>query len=446
MSKVPRGRRQLVVRGTGDLPAWSPDGTWIAYGGGAVNGTFIVHPNGTSLRRLADADLSTVATWSPDSQRLAVAFAQGPGKPSDIWVVSVRGRAVRITQGWRYGYSSYAPQWQPRNLPPQRLGGTVVSPALPTDSVVTGNVLQSTRPVMAISGDGGLLAIQYGPGPPAGGKVETWAPQTGSIVRFNTSGYQGPALAGDQVATASFEHALGTNAYGILLATVEHPNPSWGGGLCPATAAVQFCIRDPLGDLVGQGSLLVFDSWKGPEPYCNEPCPLPKHDGRLFRVDNGTAVQIDASSAELTPLAVDNGRILVDEGSGTLAVLDSSGATLQQITAPGFTEAAIQGADVAVHNGLSLDDYDAVTGALLRSWPIAADAILEDVQDGIAVYVTTTSVHLLRLADGRDRSITPAGQGPIHAQLEAAGLFYSYSVGDESRPGRVAFVPSTALP
>ena len=39
-----------------------------------------------------------------------------------------------------------------------------------------------------------------------------------------------------------------------------------------------------------------------------------------------------------------------------------------------------------------------------------------------------------------------AGHGPLHAELEAPGLFYTYNVDDGSRTGRVAFVPSTALP
>jgi hypothetical protein len=62
------------------------------------------------------------------------------------------------------------------------------------------------------------------------------------------------------------------------------------------------------------------------------------------------------------------------------------------------------------------------------------------------VYVTHKNIHLVRLSDGHDAVITPPGTGPLHAQLEAAGLFYSYAVDDGERPGRVAFVPSATLP
>jgi hypothetical protein len=106
----------------------------------------------------------------------------------------------------------------------------------------------------------------------------------------------------------------------------------------------------------------------------------------------------------------------------------------------------LQGTDVLAHRGITLDDYDAATGALRHEWPIPADAALEDVQGGVAVFVDGSAIHLLRLTDGRDAAIDPAGSGPVHAQLERAGLFYSYTVDDANRPGRVAFVPWASLP
>jgi hypothetical protein len=212
-------------------------------------------------------------------------------------------------------------------------------------------------------------------------------------------------------------------------------------GLCP----FDFC-EDPLGDVVGKGSLLVFDTWKRPQAHCAQPCVGPKQDGRLFRIDGNKAVQIAASSGELTPLAVDDGHILVDEGSGQLAILDSAGTELSRISVPGLSEATMQGSDLVVHVGATLDDYNAANGVLLHAWPMPAGAILEDVQGGTAVYVTSADVHLLRLDDGHDAAITPPGSGPLHAQLEPGGLFYSYTAANPERPGRVAFVPTGSLP
>ncbi len=236
----------------------------------------------------------------------------------------------------------------------------------------------------------------------------------------------------------AFTHALGTNFYGVQTATVERPSPSWVSGLCANGAT---CNRDPVGDIVGQGPLLVFDSWKGPEPYCNDPCPPPKHDGRLFRIDNGAAVQIAASATELTPLGVDNGRILVNEGGGILAILDRNGTTLLTVTAPGATEASLGGPDLVVHRSAVLDVFDSTSGSLRHSWPLpAGTAVLEGAGDGLALYVAGDVAHLLRLADGSDVALPALGRD-LHARLTHAGVFESYSVADPRYPGRVALVP-----
>jgi hypothetical protein len=71
---------------------------------------------------------------------------------------------------------------------------------------------------------------------------------------------------------------------------------------------------------------------------------------------------------------------------------------------------------------------------------------LADYQSGIAVYVVGRVVHLLRLADRRDAAIRAPGVGPVHAQLEPSGLFYSYSPAATPARGRVAFVPLARLP
>jgi hypothetical protein len=65
-------------------------------------------------------------------------------------------------------------------------------------------------------------------------------------------------------------------------------------------------------------------------------------------------------------------------------------------------------------------------------------ARFEDVQSGIAVYVVKRAVHLLRFSDGRDIVIRRAETGPVHAQLERPGLFFSTK-------NRVEFVPMAAV-
>jgi hypothetical protein len=91
-------------------------------------------------------------------------------------------------------------------------------------------------------------------------------------------------------------------------------------------------------------------------------------------------------------------------------------------------------------------DYDADTGAVLHEWPlVAGNPRLEDVQNGVAVYVSGLYVYVVRLSDGRTAAL-PALGGDPHAQLEAPGLFYSYTVDDPVYPSRVQFVPFDRLP
>jgi TolB protein len=55
-------------------PAWSPDGSWIAFAGrdGYTVDTYIVRPDGTAMTRLTNDDnLDRAPAWSPDGQQIA---------------------------------------------------------------------------------------------------------------------------------------------------------------------------------------------------------------------------------------------------------------------------------------------------------------------------------------------------------------------------------------
>ena len=69
---------------------WSPDGSLIAFTAGQY--VYVVHPDGTRLRHVADAyDFA----WSPDGRLLAVAGPGGPGTWGDVAVVRSDGAGLR---------------------------------------------------------------------------------------------------------------------------------------------------------------------------------------------------------------------------------------------------------------------------------------------------------------------------------------------------------------
>ena len=92
--------------------------------------------------------------------------------------------------------------------------------------------------------------------------------------------------------------------------------------------------------------------------------------------------------------------------------------------------------------GKKLEIYDARSGVLLKTWPVAAGAMRLDVHSGIAVYVVGRRVYVLRLADGKHSVLAVAPRAIVGLELEAAGVVYAYNtVKGIEDVGNLAFVP-----
>lgn len=96
------GLRRLTA---GSAPAWSPDGTLIAFVRGG--GVFAIKPDGTGERRLTTTARKTIGplSWSPDSTRIAVS------RGGDIYSVGADGTGeARLTTTRRL---EAQPAWSP---------------------------------------------------------------------------------------------------------------------------------------------------------------------------------------------------------------------------------------------------------------------------------------------------------------------------------------------
>jgi Tol biopolymer transport system component len=105
-------RSETPALGTAADPAWSPDGTRIAFAGYPVakpgvccqpGAVYVINADGSGLRRLTpEAQGVGWPTWSPDSRRIAFVAKHG-----SIHVVNADGSKLRkLGQG-------YHPEWSP---------------------------------------------------------------------------------------------------------------------------------------------------------------------------------------------------------------------------------------------------------------------------------------------------------------------------------------------
>jgi Tol biopolymer transport system component len=95
--------RRLTTAGY-SAPAWSPEGSLIAFRG-RDGGLYTIHPDGTGLTRIGDLGYAEFA-WSPDGTKLAFGRATG-NQSADLVVVNADGSGLtRVTSGW-------APVWSP---------------------------------------------------------------------------------------------------------------------------------------------------------------------------------------------------------------------------------------------------------------------------------------------------------------------------------------------
>jgi len=109
-------------------PAWSPDGTKIAFSrsDGDRYQIFVMNEDGTSPVQLTQGDSSSSdAAWSPDGRRIA--FTRCSAGSCHIYVMSANGSGeTRLTQGDRPG--EWDPSWSPdgTRIVFAEIGGIVV--------------------------------------------------------------------------------------------------------------------------------------------------------------------------------------------------------------------------------------------------------------------------------------------------------------------------------
>ncbi len=313
-------------------------------------------------------------------------------------------------------------------------------------------VIGTRGEVVSISADGGSVAIHAATKtsrPCDAGSV--WTPSTGNVVRFQDQGcgpnasdrhYDALTLAGARAVWTDYDY--GNHAYctGPYVATLAQPKPR-SSATCPEEPDNE----DMFWEYAGDGSLLVARSWFQCDYSCGPDYSSTYQDEvTLYTVGAGVK-KLAGEKRDTALLDVDAGRILLrDPSAKQLVVLDGTGKQVAALPVDARVARLSGATQVSVPSGTALRTYDVATGRLVKTCTMKTGAKLEDVENGLAVYLAGDEVHVLTIATSRDRLVAKA-KGLVRADLEPAGLFYAYNVpGGGSKPGRVAFVSASSLP
>jgi hypothetical protein len=336
------------------------------------------------------------------------------------------------------------------------LGATAAQPTVGPGK----RVLRLPAPVTRLAADGPLATVtSCGIGPYW---LFAWNPvrRSATLISRNAcasgrGGILAQGIAGSRLAWVPYNAGNYTESQ-LVTATVRRPR-----SISRLTGTIVHSADDGVGDWVGNiygdGSLLVFNTWTECEksPY-RDTCPPGAPDGyhiyneNLWRIIGPRKQLLVASPDELTVLAVASGRILVQRADGSLEIRRGSDGNLVRAFPSfrrGYERAAVLDASELVvldrMSGHHWRVYDPVSGVQKRVLQAPAGAVPADVERGLLVYTVGRAVHVLRLADGRQRGFaTPRGTEYPLAQIEPTGLFYSYQVRGE---GRVRYVPFSEI-
>jgi TolB protein len=102
--------RLIRTHGDARRPTWSPDGTQLAFADSANRELLAVHADGTGLHAVVPVDSADAPAWSPDGKWIAFAGRPTQASRTGIWLVHPDGTGFRLVAA---GANASLPAWSP---------------------------------------------------------------------------------------------------------------------------------------------------------------------------------------------------------------------------------------------------------------------------------------------------------------------------------------------
>jgi hypothetical protein len=224
-----------------------------------------------------------------------------------------------------------------------------------------------------------------------------------------------------------------------------------------------------IGGVVGSGNVLAVSTWSWNDTVSTRQ--------RLDLVTANGLRPIHTGTGTIVAVAADGGQIAVFRSTAawpqgpadwspppetavpTVGVYSAGGALLGEVAPSAPSEVALRGDRLIVLTRThTVDVYDWKTGALARTWPVAASGLPQDlaVYGRLAVYALAVGcrggsvclqLHLLDLTSGSDVLIATTSYAARNVAIGSRGLVYAVnSYPSVPHPqGKLVFVPTAKL-
>lgn len=191
-----------------------------------------------------------------------------------------------------------------------------------------------------------------------------------------------------------------------------------------------------LAGLVGGGDRIAVDQYTTNTAGAITKAALRRLDGEL------TTIAVGAGT--LRAVSLDDHRIAVLRSDQKVALYDTETGRLLLTIAPSSAREVALRKDyvVVLTRTKTIEIFNARTGAPVRTLRVAAGAAMLDAHSGVAAYAVGRTVHVVRLADGKDAVLATAPRAISALAVEAPGIAYAYNTVRGTRDvGNLAFVP-----